>query len=85
MEMPIMEQFFLVGWSALLTAFVAVVGFVAHEKNEKLKDLETKVNNARVEVARENATKTEIAQLVEHFDTRFNRLEVKIDGLIQKG
>jgi len=50
-----MEQFFLVGWSALLTA------------------------------ARENATKTEIAQLVEHFDTRFNRLEIKIDGLISKG
>jgi hypothetical protein len=38
-----------------------------------------------VEVARENATKTEIAQLVEHFDTRFNRLEIKIDGLISKG
>jgi hypothetical protein len=24
-------------------------------------------------------------QLVEHFDTRFNRLEIKIDGLISKG
>ena len=35
-----MEQLFLIGWSALLTAFIAVIGFVANEKNTKLKELE---------------------------------------------
>ena len=80
-----MEQFFLIGWSALLTAFVAVVGFIAREKNDKLKDLENKVNNARVEVARENVTKAEVDRITQHIDGRFNRLEEKIDLLFQKG
>lgn len=80
-----MEQLFLISWSALLTAFVAIVGFVAREKNEKLKDLETKFNNARVEVARENVTKAEVDRITQHIDGRFNRLEEKIDLLFQKG
>ena len=33
-------------WSALLTAFIAVVGFIAREKNTKLKDLEQMVPSA---------------------------------------
>lgn len=78
-----MEQFFLVGWSALLTALVAVVGFIAREKNEKLKDLENKVNNARVEVARENVTKAEIEKLERYIDERFNKVEAKIDRLLE--
>jgi hypothetical protein len=80
-----MEQIFLIGWSALLTAFVAVIGFIAREKNEKLKDLETKVNNSRVEVARDNVTKAEIEKLERYIDQRFNKFEEKIDLLFQKG
>ena len=38
-------------WSALLTAFVGVVGFIAREKNTKLKDLEQMLINTKLEVA----------------------------------
>ena len=78
-----MEQLFLIGWSALLTAFIAVIGFVANEKNTKLKELEQSLINTKLEVARENVTQAEIDKLKEHVDQRFNRLDSKIDQLIQ--
>ena len=78
-----MEQLFLIGWSALLTAFIAVVGFVAREKNTKLKDLEQMVINTKLEVARDNVTNAEIDKIKDYFDQRFNRLDSKIDQLIQ--
>ena len=70
-------------WSALLTAFIAVVGFVANEKNTKLKDLEQLVINTKLEVARDNVTNAEIDKIKDYFDQRFNRLDSKIDQLIQ--
>ena len=78
-----MEQLFLIGWSALLTAFIAVIGFVANEKNTKLKDLEQLVINTKLEVARDNVTNAEIDKIKDYFDQRFNRLDSKIDQLIQ--
>jgi hypothetical protein len=36
-----------------------------------------------LEVARENVTQAEIDKLKEHVDQRFNRLDSKIDQLIQ--
>ena len=80
-----MEQYFLIGWSALLTAFLAVIGFIAREKNEKLKTLEDRFNNSRVEVARDNVTKAEIVKLEQYIEQRFNKFEEKIDRLIQAG
>ena len=81
-----MEQIFAVAlgiWSALLTAFVGVVGFIAREKNTKLKDLEQMVINTKLEVARDNVTNAEIDKIKDYFDQRFNRLDSKIDQLIQ--
>ena len=83
-----MEQFFAVAlgiWSALLTAFVGVVGFIAREKNTKLKDLEQMLINTKLEIARDNVTKAEVDKITAHIDQRFNKLEAKIDQLIQKG
>jgi hypothetical protein len=83
-----MEHIFAIGlgiWSALLTAFVGVVGFIAREKNTKLKDLEQMLINTKLEVARDNVTKAEVDRITAHIDQRFNKLEAKIDQLIQKG
>jgi hypothetical protein len=83
-----MEHIFAIGlgiWSALLTAFVGVIGFVAREKNTKLKDLEQMLINTKLEVARDNVTKAEVDKITAHIDQRFNKLEAKIDQLIQKG
>ena len=82
-----MEQFFAIAlgiWSALLTAFVGVVGFIAREKNTKLKDLEQMLINTKLEIARDNVTKAEVDRIMEHIDSRFNKLENKIDELIRK-
>ena len=81
-----MEQLIVIAlgiWSALLTAFISVVGFVAREKNTKLKDLEQMVINTKLEVARDNVTNAEIDKIKDYFDQRFNRLDSKIDQLIQ--
>ena len=83
-----MEHIFAIGlgiWSALLTAFVGVIGFIAREKNTKLKDLEQMLINTKLEVARDNVTKAEVDKITAHIDQRFNKLEAKIDLLMQKG
>jgi hypothetical protein len=72
-------------WSGLLTVFLSVLGYIVNEKFSKIKDLDDKLNTTRVEVAREHITREEVTRITDHIDARFNRLESKIDQLIQKG
>jgi hypothetical protein len=73
-------------WNVVLTALLAVLGFVAVEKIRKLDTVERLLNNTRVEVARDNVTNAEVDRITTHIDQRFNRLEAKIDQLIaQRG
>ena len=58
---------------------------MAKEKFRKLDQIEQKLNDTRVEVARDHVTKEEVQRITEHIDARFNRLEEKIDRLISKG
>jgi len=78
-----MEQMILFSWSGVLSALVAVAGFVAREKINKLNMLEQLLNSTKLEVARDNVTKAEIEKLENYIDERFNKLEAKIDRLIQ--
>jgi hypothetical protein len=65
-----------------------VIGLFAYMMNEKFREL-TRItillNKTREEVARDNVTQTEIDRITNHIDQRFNKLEAKIDQLIQKG
>jgi hypothetical protein len=70
-------------WSGLLTVFLSVLGYIVNEKFNKLKELDDKLNTTRVEVAREHITREEVTRITDHIDARFNRLEAKIDQLIQ--
>jgi hypothetical protein len=75
-------------WNAALTlasAFFMVVWYMAQEKFKKLEEVEKKLNETRVEIARDHVTKEEVQRITEHIDARFNRLEEKIDRLISKG
>jgi len=75
-------------WNAALTlasAFFMVVWYMAQEKFKKLDQIEQRLNDTRVEVARDHVTKEEVQRITEHIDARFNRLEEKIDRLISKG
>lgn len=71
-------------WTGGLTIFVALIGYMMHEKFNDLKRIDILLNKTREEVARENVTKAEVERIVEHMDARFNKLESKIDELIRK-
>ena len=71
-------------WTGGLTIFVALIGYMMHEKFNDLKRIDILLNKTREEVARDNVTKAEVDRIMEHIDSRFNKLEVKIDQLIQK-
>ena len=72
-------------WSAGLSALLGGLWFFIREKLEDVKRIERLLNITREEIARDTATKAEVARLTEHIDQRFNRLEAKIDQLIHKG
>ena len=75
-------------WNIVLTlasAFLGVVWYMAQDKFKKIDQIEKTLNETRVEVARDHVTKEEVQRITEHIDARFNRLEEKIDRLIQKG
>ena len=72
-------------WNGGLSLVLGLLAYMAHEKFQKLGNVETLLNQTRVEVARDNVTKAEVERITEHIDQRFNRLEEKIDRLIQKG
>ena len=71
-------------WTGGLTIFMALIGYIMHEKFNDLKRIDILLNKTREEVARDNVTKAEVDRIVEHMDARFNKLENKIDQLIQK-
>jgi hypothetical protein len=72
-------------WSAGLSALIGGLWFFIREKLEDVKRIERLLNITREEIARDTATKAEVQRLTDHIDQRFNRLEEKIDQLIQKG
>ena len=72
-------------WTGGLTVFMAVIGYIVHEKFDKIKELDDKLNTTRVEIARDYATNSEVQRITDHIDQRFNKLEAKIDQLIQAG
>ena len=71
-------------WTGGLTIFMALIGYIMHEKFNELGRISILLNRTREEVARDNVTKAEVDRIMEHIDSRFNKLEVKIDELIRK-
>jgi hypothetical protein len=72
-------------WSATLTLLMSVMGYIVNEKFRELARITILLNKTREEVARDNVTQAEIDRITNHIDQRFNKLEAKIDQLIQKG
>jgi hypothetical protein len=71
-------------WTGGLTIFMALIGYIMHEKFNELNRISILLNKTREEVARDNVTKAEVDRIVEHMDARFNKLETKIDQLISR-
>ncbi len=72
-------------WSAALSALMGGLWFFIREKFEELSRLSILLNKTREEIARDYATNAEVQRITDHIDQRFNRLEAKIDQLIQAG
>jgi hypothetical protein len=72
-------------WSSILSAMMAGFWFFIRERFEDVKRLERLLNITREEIARDTATKAEVARVTDHIDQRFNKLEEKIDRLLQAG
>jgi Tfp pilus assembly protein PilN len=68
-------------WNVVLTAIVALLGFIVKEKFAELQRISILLNRTREEVARDHITRSEfradMAQLMERFD----RIERKIDAI----
>jgi hypothetical protein len=72
-------------WTAVLTLFTGLLTFIAKEKFDEIKRLDILLNKTREELARDYTTNAEVQRITDHIDQRFNRLEAKIDQLIQAG
>jgi hypothetical protein len=72
-------------WSAVLSLVIGLLGYMMNEKFRELARVTILLNKTREEVARDNVTQAEIDRITNHIDQRFNKLEAKIDQLIQAG
>ena len=72
-------------WSAVLSLVMGLLGYMMNEKFRELARITILLNKTREEVARDNVTQAEVDRITNHIDQRFNKLEAKIDQLIQKG
>jgi len=71
-------------WNMGLTLTIGVVGFFLKEKFNEIQRLNILLNKTREEIAGNNVTQAEIDKVMEHIDSRFNRLEDKINQLMAK-
>ena len=72
-------------WSGGLSLILGMVAFFLKEKSNDLKRIEILLNRTREEIAKGYVTNDELNKIAEHIDSRFNKLENKIDQLLQQG
>ena len=68
-------------WNVVLTAIVALLGFIVKEKFAELQRISILLNRTREEVAREHITRTEFRADMTQLMERFDRIERKIDSM----
>lgn len=83
----------MVVWNIILSVITGLMGinwYFMKDKFAKVKDneddikrVERLLNITREELARDYTTQAEVQRITDHIDQRFNRLEAKIDQLIQ--
>lgn len=71
-------------WNAVLSVGVSVVGFVLKSVFDELKRLQVLINKTREEVAKDYVTKTQLDADINRIFDRLDRLESKIDRLMEQ-
>jgi Tfp pilus assembly protein PilN len=68
-------------WNIVLTAIVALLGFIVKEKFAELGRISILLNKTREEVARDHITRSEFRADMQQLLDRFDRIERKIDAI----
>jgi len=68
-------------WNIVLTAIVALLGFIVKEKFAELGRISILLNKTREEVARDHVTRSEFRADMQQLLDRFDRIERKIDAI----
>jgi Tfp pilus assembly protein PilO len=70
-------------WNTLLTIVVSFVGWVLKSKSDELQRIQILVNRTREEIAKEYVTKSEVHTDINRVLDRLDRLESKIDRMME--
>ena len=78
-------------WNAVLTVFIGFVGWAIKSKDKELDDIRTDLqrnvdllSRTREEIAKEYVTKAEVHADINRVLDRLERLDVKLDRLVEK-
>tara|TARA_B110000977_G_C10852753_1_gene406463 strand:+ start:174 stop:407 length:234 start_codon:yes stop_codon:yes gene_type:complete len=71
-------------WNSLLTAGLGFIVWWAKSQHEELKRVQILLNRTREEMAKEYVTKNDSSTSMAHIVARFDRLEEKIDRLMER-
>ena len=69
-------------WNMVLTGIVALLGWVVQDKFAEIQRLGILLNKTREEVARDHITRAEVREDMRQLLDRLERLDQKIDQLI---
>lgn len=72
-------------WNIVLSAIVAVMGFLLKGRFDELDRLSILLNRTREEVARDHITRAEFRADMQQLLDRFDRIERKLDNLRSNG
>jgi hypothetical protein len=71
-------------WNVILSFVSGLVLWLLKVMWDELQRVQILLNRTREEIARDNITNDEINRISQHIDQRFNKLEQKIDNLMQR-
>ena len=70
-------------WNIILSAGLAMLGWVLKDKSDELKRIQILLNRTREEVAKEYVTKQEVHADINRVLDRLDRLDEKLDRLME--
>ena len=71
-------------WNAVLSVSVSIVGFFLKSMYDEVKRLQVLINKTREEIAKDYVTRTQLDADINRIFDRLDRLEAKIDRLVEK-
>lgn len=70
-------------WNAILSFLLAISGWIMREKSEELQRIQILLNRTREEIAKEYVTKAEVHADINRVLDRLDRLDAKLDRLVE--